>query len=161
MNQQALLRDQPCFCEHPGQFGEPFERARRVVADEVAHAVEVRLGERARVGRVAQQVLELIEVTQLAHRLQRLAHPEGVVPAELVGLAPTLLREQLAEMTQKEFLALDKKMATKDDVKLILSAIENLSGQIADVKQSTLSAIDFVRLEERVDVIEKKLGIVR
>ena len=69
--------------------------------------------------------------------------------------------EKLAEVTQKEFLALDKKMATKDDVKLILSAIENLSGQIADVKQSTLSAIDFVRLEERVDVIEKNPGIAR
>jgi hypothetical protein len=69
--------------------------------------------------------------------------------------------EQLAEMTQQEFFALDKKMATKDDVTLILSAIENLSGQMADVKQSTLSAIDIVRLEERVDVIEKKLGIAR
>jgi hypothetical protein len=69
--------------------------------------------------------------------------------------------EKLAEMTQQEFLALTKKMATKDDVKLILSAIENLSGQIAEVKQSTLSAIDFVRLEERIDVIEKKLGIAK
>ena len=69
--------------------------------------------------------------------------------------------EKLAEMTQQEFLALTKKMATKDDVKLILSAIENLSGQIADVKQSTLSAIDVVRLEERVEVIEQKLGIAR
>jgi hypothetical protein len=67
--------------------------------------------------------------------------------------------EQLAEMTQKEFLALDKKMATKDDVKLILSAIENLSGQIADVKQSTITAIDYVRLETRLEVVEKKLGI--
>jgi hypothetical protein len=67
--------------------------------------------------------------------------------------------EKLAEMTQQEFLALNQKMATKDDVKLILSAIENLSGQIADVKQSTLSAIDCVRLEERVDMIEQKLGI--
>ena len=52
-------------------------------------------------------------------------------------------------------------MATKDDVKLILSAIENLSGQIADVKQRMLSAIDFVRLEARVEVIEKKLGMAR
>ena len=71
--------------------------------------------------------------------------------------------EQLADMTQKEFLALDKKMATKDDLqavgKTILDAIDNLSGQIADAKQSMLSAIDVVRLEERVDVIEKKLGI--
>jgi hypothetical protein len=69
--------------------------------------------------------------------------------------------EKLAEMSQQEFLTLNQKMATKDDVKLILSAIENLSGQIADVKQSTLSAIDFVRLEERVEVIEQKLGIAR
>jgi len=67
--------------------------------------------------------------------------------------------EQLAEMTQQEFLALDKKMATKDDVTLILSAIENLSGQIADVKQSTITAIDYVRLETRLEVVEKKLGI--
>jgi hypothetical protein len=56
-------------------------------------------------------------------------------------------------------------MATKDDLqavgKAILDAIDDLSGQIADVKQSTLSAIDFVRLEERVDVIEKKLGIAK
>ena len=73
--------------------------------------------------------------------------------------------EKLAEMTQQEFVAINQKMATKDDLqamgKLILNAIDNLSGQIADVKQSTLSAIDFVRLEERVDVIEKKLGIAR
>jgi hypothetical protein len=69
--------------------------------------------------------------------------------------------EKLAEMTQQEFLALTKKMATKDDVTLILSAIENLSGQIADVKQSTLSAIDVVRLEERVEAIEQRLGIAR
>ena len=73
--------------------------------------------------------------------------------------------EKLAEMTQQEFLALNKKMATKDDVrvmgKAILEAIDNLNGQIADVNHSTLSAIDFVRLEERVDVIEKKLGIAK
>jgi hypothetical protein len=71
--------------------------------------------------------------------------------------------EKLAEMTQQEFLALTKKMATKDDLhavgKAILDAIDNLSGQIADVKQSTLSAIDVVRLEERVEAIEQKLGI--
>jgi hypothetical protein len=73
--------------------------------------------------------------------------------------------ETLAEMSQQEFLAIKKQMATKDDLqavaKAILDAIDNLSGQVADVKQRTLSAIDFVRLEERVDVIEKKLGITR
>jgi hypothetical protein len=41
--------------------------------------------------------------------------------------------EKLAAISQEQFLALEKKMATKDDVKLILSAIENVSGQIAEV----------------------------
>jgi hypothetical protein len=50
-------------------------------------------------------------------------------------------------------------MATKEDAKHILSAFENLSGQIADVKQSTLSAIGVIQLAERVDMIAQKLGI--
>ena len=70
--------------------------------------------------------------------------------------------EMLAEISQQEFLAIKQEMATKDDLqavgKAILHAIDNLSGQIADVKQSTLSAIDFVRLEERV---ERKVGIIK
>jgi len=73
--------------------------------------------------------------------------------------------EKLAEMTQQEFLALNQKMATKDDLqavgKAVLDAIDNLSRQIANVKHSTSSAINFVRLEERVGVIEKKLGIAK
>jgi hypothetical protein len=68
--------------------------------------------------------------------------------------------DQLAAMSQEQFLALEKKIdATHGDVKLILSAIENLSGQIAGVKQSTITAIDYVRLETRLEVVEKKLGI--
>jgi len=67
--------------------------------------------------------------------------------------------EQLAEMAQQEFLHIKNRMATKDDRKLVLSAIETLSGQIADVKHSIPSALDFARLEGRVDVIEKTLGI--
>ena len=66
--------------------------------------------------------------------------------------------ETLAEISQQEFLAIKKEMATKDDVKLILLSHRKPSGQI-DVEQSTLSAIDFVRLEERVEMIEQKLGI--
>jgi hypothetical protein len=45
------------------------------------------------------------------------------------------------------------------DIQPVLSAIENLSGQMADMKHSLLSAWDFAHLEGRVDVIEKKLGI--
>jgi hypothetical protein len=72
--------------------------------------------------------------------------------------------ESLAAASQEQFLALEKKMDAgfqdvRGDIKLVLSALENLSGQMADVKQSTMSAIDFARLEGRVDVTEKKLGI--
>jgi hypothetical protein len=67
--------------------------------------------------------------------------------------------ETLAEMAQQEFLAIKKSMATKGDVKLILSAIENLSGQMAGIKHSLPSTLDFARLEGHVQVIEKKLGI--
>jgi hypothetical protein len=42
---------------------------------------------------------------------------------------------------------------------LILSAIENLSGQIADVNQRMPSALDFAQLQGRVGVIEKTLGL--
>jgi hypothetical protein len=68
--------------------------------------------------------------------------------------------EHLAAVSQQQFLALEKKIdATHGDVKLILSAIENLGGQMADLKQSLPSAPEFTRLEGRVDVIEKRLGI--
>ena len=71
--------------------------------------------------------------------------------------------EQLAEMTQQELLHIKNTMAAKQDLRdvgsEILSAIENLNGQITDMKQSLPSALDFARLEGRVDVIEKQLGI--
>jgi hypothetical protein len=79
--------------------------------------------------------------------------------------------KRLAAASQEQFLTLEKKMDAgfadvrgdiadvRGDVKLILSAVENLAGQIADVKQSTLTALDVVRLESRLEVVEHKLGI--
>jgi uncharacterized protein (TIGR02246 family) len=72
--------------------------------------------------------------------------------------------ETLAAASQERFLALEKNIDAgfgdvRGDVKLILPAIENVSGQIADVKQCMPSAPDFPRLEGHVDVIEKTLGL--
>jgi hypothetical protein len=72
--------------------------------------------------------------------------------------------ETLAAASQDQFLALEKKMdagfqEVRGDIKLVLSAIENLSGAIVDVKQSLPSALDFARLEGRMEVVERKLGI--
>jgi hypothetical protein len=68
--------------------------------------------------------------------------------------------ETLAAAAQEQFLALEKKMSTVErKVDLVLSTLENLSGAMADIQQSLPSAPDFARLEGRVDLIEKKLGI--
>ena len=71
--------------------------------------------------------------------------------------------ETLAEISHQEFLAIKQEMATKDDVqavgKAILHAIDNLSGQMADVKQSTLSAIE--SLTKRVERVERNVGMTK
>jgi acetolactate synthase small subunit len=55
----------------------------------------------------------------------------------------TITIERLVEMTQQEVLDIKKTMAPKREVRQvgseILSAIENLHGQIADVKTSTIT----------------------
>ena len=70
--------------------------------------------------------------------------------------------EQLAEMSQQEFLDIKKSIATgfadgHSDIKLVLSAIGNLSGQITDVKHTTRNAFDYARLEGRVEALEKQM----
>jgi hypothetical protein len=70
--------------------------------------------------------------------------------------------EKLAEMSQQEFLDIKKSMAAgfadvHSDIKLVLSAIENLSGQITDVKQTTRNAFDYALLEGRVEALEKQM----
>jgi hypothetical protein len=67
--------------------------------------------------------------------------------------------EKFVEISHQEFLNINNSMATKENVTLILRAIEHHSGQMADVKQHKPSALDFARLEGRVNVIEKKLGL--
>lgn len=72
--------------------------------------------------------------------------------------------DELAAASQDQCLALERRMDTgfqevRGDIKLVLSAIETLSGQMADMKHSLPSALDFARLEGRREVVERKLGI--
>jgi hypothetical protein len=72
--------------------------------------------------------------------------------------------DELAAASQEQFLALEKKMdagfhEVRGDIKLVLSAIETLSGQMTDIKHSLPRALDFARLEGRMEVVERKLGI--
>lgn len=61
--------------------------------------------------------------------------------------------EDLAATTNKAFTKVEEKFD------LVLSTLDNLSGQIEDVKQSRVSVLDHMRLEDRVEVVEEKLVI--
>jgi hypothetical protein len=69
--------------------------------------------------------------------------------------------EKLAEMSHQEFVDIKKSMATgfadvHSDIKLVLSAIENLSGQITDVEHTTRNVFDYARLEGHVEAADEK-----
>jgi predicted NBD/HSP70 family sugar kinase len=93
-----LLLDQPRVLEHLGELGETLERPGGVVAHQVAHSVHVGLGERTRVGGVAEQVLELVELAQFLHRLHRLTHAHRVLALEVVALTPVHLGEHALQV---------------------------------------------------------------
>ena len=61
-----LVLDEAGLLEHLGQLGHALEAAGRVVAEQLAGPVDVDLGQRAGVGGAAQQVLELVDVAELA-----------------------------------------------------------------------------------------------
>ena len=83
----ALL-DEPRVLEHLGQFVQPFERARRVVAEEVARLVDVDLGELTGLGRRLQQVLELVDVAHHLEQPRHLRELHRVVALEVHALVP-------------------------------------------------------------------------
>ena len=60
------------------------QRARRVVAEQVADAVEVDLGELARVRRVAHQVLERVDVAELVEQAAHALNGSGSSPRNLM-----------------------------------------------------------------------------
>ena len=93
----ALL-DEPGVLEHPGELGEPLERPRRVVAEELAGTVDVDLGELARLRRLAQEVLEVVHVAERVEEPGHLAHRERVVAAERHRALPRQVRERLLEV---------------------------------------------------------------
>ncbi len=88
----AIL-DQPGVLEHLGELAQPLERAGGVVAEQIADAIHVGLGQGRRGGGALEQVLELIEVAQLLHRLHRLGEAHRILTVEVVRLAPVHLGE--------------------------------------------------------------------
>ena len=78
--------------------GELVERARGVVAEQFAGLVEVDLGELAGIGRVAQHVLQRVDVAELVEHTAHLTERHRFVAAERHALAPTHLRERVAQV---------------------------------------------------------------
>ena len=74
------------------------ERARRIVAEQLAGLVEVDLGELTGIGRVAEHVLQRVDVTELVEHAAHLTERHRLVAAERHALAPTHLRERVAQV---------------------------------------------------------------
>ena len=88
----ALL-DETGLLEARGQLLQLRKRRRGVLADEVPHAVEIDLGERSRLRRPRQHLLELVELTQTLEHVCRLGQPEALAAAEGHPPVPLLARE--------------------------------------------------------------------
>ena len=92
------LLDQAGFLELLRELGELVERPRGIVAEQVAHLVEIDFGELAGVRRVAQHVLERVDVAELVEHAAHLIERHRLVTAERHPLAPTHLRERVAQV---------------------------------------------------------------
>ena len=90
--------DESGLGEHPSQLRQPLQAGGAVVAQQVARHVEVDLGQGAgRRGR-RQQVLELVEVAQPLHQVDRPGHAERVAAPRLELPPPPLPRERPLEV---------------------------------------------------------------
>ena len=93
-----LLLDEPGLGEHPGQLGEPLQRAGGVVAEQVADAVHVGLGQGAGVGALRSRFSSWSRSPSSCIVCIAWPMPERVLALEVVGLVPALLREQAAQV---------------------------------------------------------------
>ena len=93
----ALL-DEAGFLELLRELRELVERTRRVLAEELADLVEIDLGELTGIRRVAQHVLERVDVAELVEHAAHLPERHRLVAAERHPLAPAHLRERVAQV---------------------------------------------------------------
>ena len=61
--------------------------------------------------------------------------------------------DELAGMTQRQFVEIERNMATKEDMKLVLRHLENIEEGIMDVR--TIRRVDLPVLEDRVEILER------
>ena len=92
------LLDEPGRLELLREVRELLQRARRIVTQQVAHLVEVDLRQRAGTGRVAQEVLERVDVAELIEQAAHAVEGQRLVAAEPHSLSPTGLRERVPEV---------------------------------------------------------------
>ena len=96
----ALL-DEPGFLEHLRELAQPVERLRGVVAEQLARAVEVDLGELAGLRGGPHQVLEVVEVAERVEQAGHLPELQRVVAAEALRALPRQVRERLLQVARE------------------------------------------------------------
>jgi hypothetical protein len=78
-----VVVDEARLLEHPCELGQPFEALGGFVAQQIAHPVDVYLGERTGARRPPQHLLQLVQVGQLVEQVHGLTHVERVLAGEI------------------------------------------------------------------------------
>ena len=90
--------DEPGLLQQLGQLGHALQAVGRLGAQELTGPVQVDLGQCAGVGGAPQELLELVQVSQLVHDLGGVGEAERVLPAEVVAPVPAGVGERLLEV---------------------------------------------------------------
>ena len=93
-----VVVDEARLLEHPGQLGQALEALGRLVAQQVAHPVDVDLGERPGTRSPPQHLLQLVQVGQFLEQLHGLTHADRFLSGQVARLLPPHLRKQLAQV---------------------------------------------------------------
>ena len=91
MQPSLLLVDEPGVLHHLRQLGQLFQRFRSIVAQQIPYPVHVCLCQNRRITGIFHQILELVEVGQILHRLHRLLETHRFLARKVVAFLPPSL----------------------------------------------------------------------
>ena len=92
------LLDEARVGEHAGDLGHAVQARRGVVAEQLSDPLDVGLCQSTGVRRAAHELLELVEVAELAHQRGGARHVERVHALELIAVPPPRVGHGLAEV---------------------------------------------------------------
>ena len=95
------LLDETGLLEQPRELAQTVEGARRVVAEELARALDVDLRQLAGLRRRAEEVLEVVEITEGVEQPGHLAELQRLIAREALRPLPGQVRERLLQVARQ------------------------------------------------------------